>query len=1370
MKKPVLVIGIIMLMMTLYSASAQQKVIIDFADTDYQENVRLIKIQRNSDDVIFSYKDAQLVLEIGVIYNGGYMSMAEAFAAVPQLEYDVLLKNETFGKKYSFNITNIPSNIAENFESLTLTYKDHTGFSLSKLIVEDTELRFNDNIKLRFDDVITAGMEYKINKAERRIYINNLTIENGVLYVDPAVIYSPDSTVCTDYICNGVKQYGTEGVVLDVNSTWKRDLIMYLPFDDTSSTGTIYDMSENQIDGTPNPSANYIGYNTSVKYSGSASYYLNGSSDGSDRVDISDLQAFNSTFEDNFTILFNAYFIRDNDGFIFASDNADVSVSSDGTAIEYAWNGDGSDGNLATGTTQIGLNTWSYSGVQNNRSAGDRCVLLNGEKDYCVSYTGILLDRDFESKSADPILLGVRGNGLSNPVSIFIDNFMIYNRTLTTNEMDDIFQKGIRNNNGNLTINHTFASSGNSVNVSFTSSSTDSQSSICFKVEQETNSQLRCENTTEIFLSDSFSEVNITYIFNTTNSTKTPTLLSSTVELFQGNNKPEVVSGSESVILNNLLDGQENYTVSYNITDANGDNTISACFITHSSGQNSCSYTAYSPDVDIIGTQVENSTQFWTTSTKEPVLIMDFNVNLSNNNVYDLSGKGNNGTNEGAVFNSTGGYDGSGAYEFYKNSESIDSTDIDLQNLTISAWIYTHGSTDEQAIVSKFQGSNPVDREWLFRVETSNRLSFFTRDNSTQGQIQSTNTISLDSWHHVAVSFNYSNLSVSFYIDGVKQSNIESSPSTQFHNEDEIITIGSWQSGVNDNFNGSLDDVRIYNYVLSPDQIKMLYENKSHILNSSQTSDSGEEWTLHTVTHNTASYQGETTESYNITQGGYVCSCDFSIDQGASVSFVAQVNDTNNLIGSGTNYSGVSIDYDYFPDTTKTNSLTTQNYKVHYNLTSYIGNFTNISFQGASGESTKTVNLTNNTLVQDNSTEYSNDFINEDSSFTISGSEFVADTAYNIVRQLYYNNTLSKTLPRIELTIFLANYSASALAEKQDGVSWPDLSGNYYNGNFSFNISAQNASTNQLYRYSYDAKLAQFIGDSTADFVEEGSQKHWTYDGDYVLNFDLIGKTVKKTIQKTSLPEYLSKEGNYTKTFTNSTGKDYNDTFVENADDFEHSFDPPAGTYSFLLEYFTPIGSSGSPGGGGGGGSTEIIEVEVPVESNASILNGTIDFAGLDIYSITLFSLPKRTYKEFLITCEGGICQGDLNISENLLDYVDDYGVCDLESTACSRYVDMKDGEKKILFVSGLWPLAFAEVLEQNDNAYIGQISVQSQYDAQNWGVVVQGGGFFQTAYKMSKSDLGQRLGLSMPTAAFILFGTFVVLLLVAAVGIITAL
>jgi len=479
-----------------------------------------------------------------------------------------------------------------------------------------------------------------------------------------------------------------------------------------------------------------------------------------------------------------------------------------------------------------------------------------------------------------------------------------------------------------------------------------------------------------------------------------------------------------------------------------------------------------------------------------------------------------------------------------------------------------------------------------------------------------------------------------------------------------------------------------------------------------------------------------------------VCSVNFTFAHTGSPSINASVNDTGSREGTGTEYEGVKLDETYIADTSNVNTMSSQYFTIQYNITSVVGNYTNITFMGNTSQSERVYNLTNATPLLDTDISFNGDYI-EEGTWTIGGAQFVADTAYNIVRLITFNNTLGLPFPQILLNITLTKYESNVLAEKQDGASWPDLDSDLADPSFTFNLSVLNASDTQIYRYSYDAELITWNGDTQADYADEGGTKHWTYEGTYELNWDLDGKTIKKTILEAAWPEFGSKTGNYTRTFVNSTGSDKADTWTDLTGSWLHSFlanssDDPVHTF----DYYTPIVGAGGGGGGAGAPPRDPEVVEVLVGQ----FNGTLDFNGLSLYSITLFSLPRERYTEFLITAVGGTVTGELEISPELAPYFIDYGVCELDSDDCSRIVDMKDGEKRLLFFREYWDEDFYSILEANEFEVIGQLTVSDEASEQNWPIIVQTGGFFKPAHKLSE-NIG---GVTHNFAAMLLFALFI--------------
>jgi hypothetical protein len=168
-----------------------------------------------------------------------------------------------------------------------------------------------------------------------------------------------------------------------------------------------------------------------------------------------------------------------------------------------------------------------------------------------------------------------------------------------------------------------------------------------------------------------------------------------------------------------------------------------------------------------------------------------------------------------------------------------DVLDVNQSSLTVSSWVKT-GSTQSSwqgSIVSK--GNSAPTRELSYEMvvrgslDTTNvgKVGFFFGNGTgnSQTNIYSDAIVTDNMWHHiVGVADRNGNLKI--YIDGKLQSTQTSisTYSTQSLNNSLNFSIGSAPQNYYF-FNGLLDDVRIYNYALTPTQIKNLFNENSAI-------------------------------------------------------------------------------------------------------------------------------------------------------------------------------------------------------------------------------------------------------------------------------------------------------------------------------------------------------------------------------------------------------------------------------------------------------------------------------------------------------------------------------------------------------------
>ena len=186
---------------------------------------------------------------------------------------------------------------------------------------------------------------------------------------------------------------------------------------------------------------------------------------------------------------------------------------------------------------------------------------------------------------------------------------------------------------------------------------------------------------------------------------------------------------------------------------------------------------------------------------------------------YDASGNGNDGTlvnGPNWVDGKRGGalgFDGSSNYVDCGNDESLNITD----EITISAWIYPKGFHDHwPCIVSKGPSWESGVTLWM---NWNGLISF-----AIAGQHYYFQYVDLNSWNHVVATFSLSDEKILVYKNGLSSSPIGRNTALPGHDSMRvgISSPGTYPSGYGQ-FNGLIDDVRIYDRALSPEEIQDLY-------------------------------------------------------------------------------------------------------------------------------------------------------------------------------------------------------------------------------------------------------------------------------------------------------------------------------------------------------------------------------------------------------------------------------------------------------------------------------------------------------------------------------------------------------------------
>ena len=232
-------------------------------------------------------------------------------------------------------------------------------------------------------------------------------------------------------------------------------------------------------------------------------------------------------------------------------------------------------------------------------------------------------------------------------------------------------------------------------------------------------------------------------------------------------------------------------------------------------------------------------------SSQGLVLAMNFNNNSINGNVVlDSSGFNNHGTNNGATHNSTGGFNSGGAYQFNGNDFiNINSAQTALASTTQGTWtawvkpINATPLTSEEFIAFGDINANEFIHITIF---PSGKFNAFARSAAgLKFSLQTDSAVFSDNtWTQVVLVQN--GVSPVIYIDGVAvaQTFITSTDKTYWFNDStgidngRIGDINRNNDGETLHFNGSIDEVRIYDKASSSEEIKRLYLQRSEFHDS----------------------------------------------------------------------------------------------------------------------------------------------------------------------------------------------------------------------------------------------------------------------------------------------------------------------------------------------------------------------------------------------------------------------------------------------------------------------------------------------------------------------------------------------------------
>ena len=201
-----------------------------------------------------------------------------------------------------------------------------------------------------------------------------------------------------------------------------------------------------------------------------------------------------------------------------------------------------------------------------------------------------------------------------------------------------------------------------------------------------------------------------------------------------------------------------------------------------------------------------------------------------NSNTEDVSGYNNDGTSSGDVENSNLQINDS-SYYFGSNGGVIESSNTNLgeySELTVSAWIQANSTmidnTVRNAIFGKHNGDTGTDSFQVHLRSDSdcNGFSYSIVTDSTGNSFCSSYEPNADEIYALALRYDSASNSVDFFVKGSLQ-NTSSIQGSSIADTSSNFKIGRRESDLW-NWNGFIDEVRVYNKSLSDSRISDIHE------------------------------------------------------------------------------------------------------------------------------------------------------------------------------------------------------------------------------------------------------------------------------------------------------------------------------------------------------------------------------------------------------------------------------------------------------------------------------------------------------------------------------------------------------------------
>jgi hypothetical protein len=142
-----------------------------------------------------------------------------------------------------------------------------------------------------------------------------------------------------------------------------------------------------------------------------------------------------------------------------------------------------------------------------------------------------------------------------------------------------------------------------------------------------------------------------------------------------------------------------------------------------------------------------------------------------------------------------------------------------VDKITVAAWFINETASNNRGIVTKASGTDTEDREYVLRLQEGTDPLFSVYSGATETYARGTTSVSTNVLHHICGT--YDGATISVYLDGILQ---DTTPASGNLNTNKGSLMIAGQTGFSNWLDGSIGDTRLYDRVLSADEVWQLFD------------------------------------------------------------------------------------------------------------------------------------------------------------------------------------------------------------------------------------------------------------------------------------------------------------------------------------------------------------------------------------------------------------------------------------------------------------------------------------------------------------------------------------------------------------------